>query len=525
MTIIVFFLEDGENKEIFEIQLDDILQFEDVESYKNRLTILIKNKPIDLPRLIDFLNQGKNTFQLFRERIPDEIKHFEFEKNLFIYNVNSIPRIEIDEKYDGRDEFELKKPITHSNYKILDEYRYLNLETDNESGPIHGRVIKYRDDPNDYVLDTLNNQSYYELDEDNNLEIQEWYKNGLLHRENGPAKIVMNWNNEIKTEEWFLNGESVKELPKILKNIYFVFPKAPGDGLSYIYSRCESWSIQRKDRDGKWLPMLIGYDKKNPILKYWNTDQVGDGEFNVIGYYSNGDVYAQGRGILNEDYHLDYDDNSENPCSIFYYHPEFKEDEIGTPMSKRYKEDDVEVVINYFKYSPCLMLGLLELCKIKKVLEPEVYERNFKFYNRDCNGVVFPIQKTNSEHIRYLKNIFENGPKREGIIQSINWYLNELKDRRDGPAMIQFHETGSILIKMWFKNGLKHRNRYYPAVIRYDEEGNIIVEQYLENDELVDALEFENTDDEASDEDGEVLDRDEDGEVFVTDDEANDNEN
>lgn len=50
---------------------------------------------------------------------------------------------------------------------------------------------------------------YYE---NGNAELQVWYVgNGILHRTDGPAKIVYHKNGQIKLKEWYINGNKTDE--------------------------------------------------------------------------------------------------------------------------------------------------------------------------------------------------------------------------------------------------------------------------------------------------------------------------
>ena len=58
-------------------------------------------------------------------------------------------------------------------------------------------------------------KSYYE---NGNIKEERWYKNNKYHRDNGPAIICYNENQNIINEEFYLNGKKVDEL-KVLVNI------------------------------------------------------------------------------------------------------------------------------------------------------------------------------------------------------------------------------------------------------------------------------------------------------------------
>lgn len=137
---VVFFTEHGNKREIFSQPLSDIIQMLYVDDLTqddskalscigNRLIININDHPIDLPRLTDLLNKGDNTFQLIPEKIESTDLFPTSELNDIIYALIPASRRDIDEKYDGEDDFEFDNPITCANYQIKDDFRYLQLKS------------------------------------------------------------------------------------------------------------------------------------------------------------------------------------------------------------------------------------------------------------------------------------------------------------------------------------------------------------------------------------------------------------
>lgn len=280
-------------------------------------------------------------------------------------------------------------------YANVDGFKYLTLQYNDNT-----RVIKYKDDPNKYELDTINDTSYYEFDKDKRTEIWMWFKNNQLHRLNGPAKIIKTFEGKIKTEEWFVNGKHEKEggPPSDTKLFdgFFMF------GEKYRYTSFQEWNFPRKNASGKWLPRYIFFKKDKPLLYWWNTDEIQDGEYNVIAYYENGNVLFQaltaidgspenvdefGRLELEETYYYKPSELSENgleyPSMISYYKSDFKT-ELGSVHEEIYSQDDVKVKIVFNQYDPCLLLKLLE--KYKHFLKLNVYIRNKNFYQNDCKA-------------------------------------------------------------------------------------------------------------------------------------------
>ena len=65
----------------------------------------------------------------------------------------------------------------------------------------------------------------------------------------------------------------------------------------------------------------------------------------------------------------------------------------------------------------------------------------------------------------------------------IEFYLNGLKHRKDGPSRTWYFEKNLIGFKQYHENGKLHRKNA-PAQFEHDENGNIEAEKYYQNGKL-----------------------------------------
>lgn len=87
---------------------------------------------------------------------------------------------------------------------------------------------------------------------------KEWYKNGKLHREDGPA-IVEDWR-----KEWYIDGKLHREndLPALLRIDYF----------DNSIDRSEWWVNGKLHRIGK--PAIISYENSKDVERYYENGKL-----------------------------------------------------------------------------------------------------------------------------------------------------------------------------------------------------------------------------------------------------------
>jgi hypothetical protein len=129
-----------------------------------------------------------------------------------------------------------------------------------------------------------NNETEYKIEYTGNVEIKKWYKNGELHREDGPAIITGNG-----AQHWYQNGELHREGGPALVCPY---------GSQYWYKRGlkhrEDGPAVITDAYEEWYKHGLKHREDGPAFKHYNNTNIEYWYFNNVLHREDGPAIIQG---------------------------------------------------------------------------------------------------------------------------------------------------------------------------------------------------------------------------------------
>lgn len=306
--------------------------------------------------------------------------------------------------------------------------------------------------------------------------LSEWYYNGVLHREDGPAIEDLHGN-----KEWYLNGKQHRgDGPALTYSNGMVCWFSNGDlhredGPAMEYKETKYWYIRgKRHRVGK--PALVSNIEKE---WYFNGKRHReDGPARILAYGINSSVSWS----LNGKSHRE-DGPAHTSAVIMKWLRNGKLD----------REDGPAYI--YGSRKMWCKAGFLVKRKIKrKGRTITTYEDGVRsWYINDAVHCGFLLNENDKytvdpneygcESIRWYKNGLNHRERGPAVIHGdgkMEWYFNGKIHRDDGPAVI--FPNGTL---HWYKHGRIHREDG-PAVIRYDGiekwyiEGNLTVKEEVE---------------------------------------------
>lgn len=261
----------------------------------------------------------------------------------------------------------------------------------------------------------------------NKVMIMEWYKNGVLHRNDNsgysskrnlfekPARIEYTHNMNVVKMEWYFEG--------------------------------------RLHRHSDTGPALIHYftDKRNKFI---------DGNIRKVGWYSDGKAHRYDKAAI-----IEYDKNDNVIKEEWNIHGRYsRDDDNEKPCLFEYKN---EVIIHVVWYQE----GLIH-SPVKK--DSSLYPDG----STSCSFI--SIKDKDERYERYpaeIKYIIVNGNSKLVQVKEEKWYVKGLLSRsnnkNDQPSLITYFDTGAIEREEWYFEGNRHREGDKPALIHYHPNGTI----------------------------------------------------
>jgi hypothetical protein len=277
--------------------------------------------------------------------------------------------------------------------------------------------------------------------------LKEWYKNGILHRENGPARIKSDNNGKLIIEEYYQNGilHSENNYPTTCRKQYHDYG---------YYS--EMWYLNDK---------LHNIDKPAVIIKDSNDNFVS------VEAFVNGK-----RHRLNGPAHIMYHKYT-NKISTQIYYENGKGHRLNGPAVIEFCKDtgNVRTEIYYQHGKRYRPFGLPALIKYNIDDCPEIKASSEEWYQ---NGV---LHRDND-----LPAVVEYCKKNKKLWK-LKWYQNGKQHRIGQPAYIEYNTYDpqhSIHVEEWYQNGVLHRDNDLPAFIKHYSNNVISSQKWYQNGKI-----------------------------------------
>lgn len=271
-----------------------------------------------------------------------------------------------------------------------------------------------------------------------------WLKHGIYHRENGPAQISYFSNGNIKQKVWWYNNNRVNVDKEQPTSIYFYDNPFSSKKEEIWYS-----FLYAKHRENR--PALIAYyESGNVSLESW---------------YKNGEFFRE----------------DDKPATVQYF--DCKEKIISKELWQStfvrvIRHNNLPQEIIYYRngnkhYEKTHMIHdeamIVTEFYENGAMKEQQWFHHFYTQNYDSNR----FEKDLPARIQFYEN---------GNIKFQCWFNNINQIHRvNNPAQIHFYENGIIRYEQWFQNGKKHREGDKPAEIEYLENGDRY-ETWYEND-------------------------------------------
>jgi len=195
--------------------------------------------------------------------------------------------------------------------------------------------------------------SYYN---NGNIKNEIWYKNNIIHKDNGPAKIYYYENGNIDREIWYYNG---------------IIHNNNGPAKIYYYENgnidTEIW-FQYGKRYRENGPIHINYDENgNILLESW---------YGELKYRNDGPIYIS--------YYPYYIDEQNINQTVYKRQEIWILDEENT---KKFIKEDKPNIINYYQNGNIQSLSWTYNLKLNKIYNPLLFRLNGPAYiYYDING-------------------------------------------------------------------------------------------------------------------------------------------
>ncbi len=251
-----------------------------------------------------------------------------------------------------------------------------------------------------------------------------WMRDNTLHREDGPARIEIDHNENIISEEWYLNGKLGRYDDKPTIIVY-------EEGIKVE----EIWQIDKvKHRESGPAHIITDYDTKEVTHEIWYKNGLRHREAGPAEVSYDNEIITSEYWIVDDQSHREG-----APASIHRNAKTGAVEYEGWFVNGKAHRDDGPAISSFFD---------------------DYYEEKYeKYKTKDGQSWSMALEALNGGEPYNPEKL---------IVWHEEWWVDGRLDREDGPAIIIYNkDTRKPYLEKWYSKGKLHRQNK-PAWIVHD---------------------------------------------------------